>query len=217
MITIKNIFDKNIKTFKERSENVQRNLEFSLVEDEIRKNLSRGEVTEDTQIGKYLDSVANYLLASDDVPSGRKAKDSHYRNEKDYRNNYSIGRNTIADTEKVVDFSDDLVEREQFIDRKGYIKRLFDPKNLTIDVLRDFIVNWGNYTQVETEELREAIKWLQMEIRECVTEDEWKLIKKFEKFHTMTEVALNMGISQPAVSKKIKKICQKIQKVVIPN
>lgn len=204
------LFNKKLKNINERKQHVENELDIIDLQDKITADVGREVRAEDSATGKYLENVANYILESKDIESNRKIKDTFYLSEKYYRSHTADGRYSYPDTEWI-----ESIGENEYHDREGYSKRMFDYEKLTESDLRNFMLNWCNYTQ-------EDLGWLRsdyMDLRECIESisnaDDLKMLNLFDGKRTISDVADILGVKQPSVTKRIKKISKKFRKMVI--
>lgn len=205
------VFDKNKEFFNERSKHIDYILENdNNLRKQITKQVCVGERIEDSKLGEYLDNIANYLLESKDVESGRKIKNDYYRSEKDYHSNFAIGKHTVpVDSQTISSFSDSS-EHIDYSINGDYLRKLFSPEKLSEDDIRRFIVAGYNYTKVKNKELGGAVKWLNDEIWLVASKGEKEIIKLFDGNRKIKEVAEIKGITSQAISYYLKNISQKV-------
>lgn len=214
------IFNTEIKKYKERKQNVQNNIDDVKVKKTFIEDVQQGKSAEETYTGRYLERLGTYLLKSGDVDSIRRGKYTFFYDEEYYKDKNKTGKHTTPNTE-LIEQEDGTelktltqTDTEQVYLNKEYIQRLFKIGNLTELDLRNFILNWGNYTQIDLEELYEAVTWLKMEIMDNCTQQDIEMLNLFDGKRNITEVARILNVSKQNVSKKIKKICKKVMKTV---
>ncbi|KRL07913.1 hypothetical protein [Liquorilactobacillus hordei] len=206
------LFDKEKKTFYDRSKHIDRIINEETLNNEIRGVISKNGTIEETNTGNYLDRIANYLLESKDLPSGRKVEYGYYRSERDYRSNFTTGRNTVPISSEIIEQLNEISVNTNKHINKEFIKRLFNPQSLSEDDIRRFIINGCNYTQTDLEELRGAISWLwDVIINEC-TGREKEVIKMFDGDITVREIAEKSETTFQNIYKILKNICKKTKK-----
>lgn len=204
------VFNKGFKGVDERKKHVERELDVLKLQDKISADV-KGEIRgEDSPTGKYLENVANYILESKDIKSSRKIKDTFYLSEKYYRSHTAAGRYTVPDTEWI-----ESIGGDNYYDRESYCKRLFRLGELTEDDLRSFILNWSNYTQEDLGWLEQSYMDLRDKIESVANEDDLKMLNLFDGKRSISEVATILGVKQPAITKRIKKISKNLRKMVI--
>lgn len=108
-------------------------------------------------------------------------------------------------------------------ERQRYLKKL-DEQNglLSIDAFDNEDDNGTDYIQIETDDVADTVAHAMMleKLRAVIymlTEEEIELLNlHFYLSIPQTEIAKHMGISQQAVSKRIRKICAKLKKMLDP-
>lgn len=210
----KEVFNKKLTTVDERREHIE-----TLLGDEdgvgaiVKKESKKGNQFENTGTGSYLESVANYLLESKDVDSGRKVENSFYRSEKDYRSNYSMGRSSYPSDSDVLDFFENASNKSTDIRlEKEYIDRLFDPEKLSEDDIRRFIIKGCNYPSDINKQLKQAADGLYDYLSANCSKGEKEILAYFRKGEDLKEVAKIKGVTNRAVQQSIKNICKKAKK-----
>ena len=196
-------FDNGLDTYKERSEfisNIYENVDCI------------GEsAMENSEIARTIEEQATYLLNGKDVESGRKQEYSYYRNESDYRSNYSVGGNTI---------STDFGERED-------LHETYDP-NENLNIIIDNVNSLFYLDKMSIEEKKRLIKiglkekdnelndlsYLMMELYEYILDTldddvDRKVVEFCSKGLTELEIASMIGVSRRSVNKRINRICEK--------
>lgn len=208
---ILNVFDKNKELFHERSKHIGHFFENDdTLKKQINQQVCTGERIEDSKLGEYLDNIANYLLESKDIESGRKIKNDYYRSEKDYHSNFAMGKHTIPVDSQTINAFNDSSERIEHHISGDYLRKLFSPEKLSEDDIRRFIAAGYDHTKVENKKFSEAIRWLQDEIWLVASKGEKEIIKLFDGKHRIKEVAEIKGITSQAISYYLKNISQKV-------
>lgn len=203
-----------MRTFSERLDFIENNLNEHEWHNRLAKTVIDDNHSKGNSVSSFLDDVATYLLESKDIKSGRKVDNSYYRNDKDYYNNYSIGRNTTPLDTSIVE---GLVDNQEVNDSdyRDYLRTLFDYADLNEETIKNLIFNWNADISECSNDFIDAWEWIHLELSEYLTESELELLEKFDGKRSISEVARICGVSQPYVSKKIKQVCTKVHKSVI--
>lgn len=208
----KRVFNKEIENIEGRKIYVADILgQIDNIDEMVARELEKGSNLENTKIGGYLDRVANYLLESKDIESGRKINDTFYLSEKDYRSHYSMGRNCYPSSEDVLDFYEKGAAEEQMQNNlnREYVDRLFNFSNLTESDMRRFITSGCNYPDDISEHLRQSIEWLYDELFRIASKGEKEIMALFQEGKNIKEIALIKGVTERSVRKSLKNICRK--------
>jgi len=211
----KGIFDNLKRTIAERNEHLNDKLDVDQLTEQVKNEMHRGQSGEGykgASTERYLEQLGTYLINSPDIETHRKVENSFYLNEKDYLEHNKTGRNTYADSEEVnnelemkYEFDNDNLELK-------YVMRLFNPQKLSEDDLRRFIINWGNYTNIDNKLLREEIEDLQSEIESVANAKDFEMLSLFGHGLNVTECAKELGSTHQAVSDRIKKLINRYTK-----
>lgn len=208
---VNEIFDKSKRTLKNRRSHVELNLKNSIGE---LSNYVAGERATDTKRGVYLQNVANYLLESPDIASGRRIKHAFYPSEKYYWTHSKTAQSTVlgADLSSV---TYEKYQKETLADQRAYITRIFNAKHLGEREIRRFITlgmmtsDLSDYSQ----DMVDAICWLRSEITlACYKDGDVELLEYFDGSRGVVEVARKTRVSHQGISKKLKKICKNTEK-----
>ncbi|MFT8556569.1 hypothetical protein [Liquorilactobacillus hordei] len=203
------IFNKNKKTIIERGKHIKNTIDQIEINKNVRKMIDNGNSLEGTPLGEHLDNITNYFLESQDIKSGRRIEETYYRSERDYRNNFAIGRNAVNMTNNELE----TIESNSKFDSSNidinYIKRLFNPEKLSEDDIRRFIVSGCNYTRTVSDDIRCAISWLWGEVMSNCTDREKEIVKMFDGKTSAKEVAIKSQTSFQNVYKILKNVCKK--------
>ncbi len=210
----KGIFDNLKRTIAERNEHLNEKLDVDQLTEQVKNEMHRGQSGEGNQQSteRYLEKLGTYLIKSPDVETHRKVENSFYLNDKDYKTHNKVGYNTIPDSECVESELENEMEFYEDELRSEYVMRLFNPKKLSEDDLRRFIINWGNYTNIENKLLREEIEDLQSEIESVANTKDFEMLSLFGYGLNVTECAKEMGMSKQAISDRIKKLIKRYTK-----
>lgn len=210
----KGIFDNLKRTIAERNEHLNDKLDVDQLTEQVKNEMHRGQSGEGNQQSteRYLEKLGTYLIKSPDVETHRKVENSFYLNDKDYKTHNKVGYNTIPDSECVESELENEMEFYEDELRSEYVMRLFNPKKLSEDDLRRFIINWGNYTNIENKLLREEIEDLQSEIESVANAKDFEMLSLFGYGLNVTECAKEMGMSKQAISDRIKKLIKRYTK-----
>lgn len=201
-------------TFDERRKFIEDNLDAKEWHEKLAKTVIDDNYSKVNGVSSYLDDVATYLLESRDIKSGRKIDNSYYRNDKDYYNNYSIGKNTIPlDTHIVEEIIGQGTQQNN--DSRRLLKNLLTYMTLDEDVIKNFVLHWNMDISDCSEEFTNTWEWIHLELGEYLTDVELELLQHFDGTRSMSEIARECNVSQPYISKQIKKICSKLHKSVI--
>lgn len=212
----KGIFENSMKTIKERNQHLNDKLDVEKLTEQVKIEMERGQCGEGHQQSteRYLEKLGTYLINSPDVETHRKVEDSFYLNEKDYRNNSAVGKNTYPNSQEVeVELESSSEIGDEITD--DYLKRLFNPQNVSEDDLRRFIINWGNYTQIDNKVLRDEIEDLQSEIESVANANDFIMLNLFSYGLNVTETAKEMGVTQGTLSTRIKQLVKRYTKYSI--
>lgn len=209
----KGIFENSMKTIKERNQHLNDKLDVEKLTEQVKIEMERGQCGEGHQQSteRYLEKLGTYLINSPDVETHRKVEDSFYLNEKNYKMHNKIGYNTIPDSVQVETELENRSEFNSSLD-DGFIMNLFNPQNVSEDDLRRFIINWGNYTQIDNKVLRDEIEDLQNEIESVANANDFIMLNLFSYGLNVTETAKEMGITQPNVTKRVKNLAHRYLK-----
>lgn len=209
----KGIFENSMKTIKERNQHLNDKLDVEKLTEQVKIEMERGQCGEGHQQSteRYLEKLGTYLIDSPDVETHRKVEDSFYLNEKDYRNNSAVGKNTYPNSQEVEIELESLSEiGDKLTDE--YLKRLFNPQNVSEGDLRRFIINWGNYTQIDNKVLRDEIEDLQSEIESVANTNDFIMLNLFSYGLNVTETAKEMGVTQGTLSTRVKQLVKRYTK-----
>lgn len=218
---MKTPFNNKLQSYEERLESVQEwmntyeNEGLGLHEDvaaKVSEALAKDESLESQPISKHLENVASYLLKAKDLKSPRRIEDSFYENESDYRRNYKVGNNSIANdtfTETIgIEIIDEGINEE-------YLDRMFDVKNLNIHDLRRLIVKGCSSIQISKGSLRNRLVLFESVVKDVATEAERQTIDGLRNGRNLSEIAKQRGVSKAAVNyqmdnlaKRLKKMCK---------
>lgn len=168
----------------------------------------------DTGIGNKLEMMSNYMLFAPDVDSGFKLEQSFYPDERYYQTQSNVAKNSISWND-FDEYTDNDYLRTLTEDRDGYLVRLFDVHELTVDEIKRFITNgllWSVPENIQNDKVREAIGWLADEIKSICSPDDLIFLKNFDGVVSGVKVAESTGTTQQNVSKKLKRIAKKIKK-----
>lgn len=208
------LFDKKLRTVQKRTKHVQEMLDGIQIRKEFSGDVRSGHLAQDSRSGHYLETVANYILESPDVESGRKINDTFYPSEKYYWSKTSLAKNLQVTSEQL----ENLPEHNRIDYSSEALRSLFDIHNLNQDVIRNFIVlgmmKQEKRTDVcaDDENLLDALNWLSQEIEESLTSSDKILVAFFDGQNNLSTVAQMVGVSHQNVSKKLKKICKNAEK-----
>lgn len=208
------IFDKNLRTVKERIEHIDSILNKSKIREEFLGDVKRGLLAQDSRSGHYLETVANYLLESPDIESGRKINNTFYPNEKYYWSKTSIAKCLKVSSDKLENYP----EEQRFEIGQDTIRVLFKFDRINQKVIRNFILlglvnkNKRDEASNNNQLLLEALNWLGEEIWNSMSEQDRKLVLLFDGRNSISYVANLLGVSHQNISKKIKKICKNAEK-----
>lgn len=175
----------------------------------VTEKVKNGENIDETGFGKFIDNVANYLLESSDIESGRKIEDTFYRNEKQYRSSYAMGKNTIASNELVEYQLNEDTLTDNLSDEKGYIMRLFNVDNLDKTTIKRLIMNIGKKSEIHNETLLSALSWFEDELKLILNDKELEFINLFKNGDSIATIATEIGRTRQTVNKKLNNICEK--------
>ena len=208
----KQVFNKEIDSIEGRKQHVSNLLSgFDDISEMVALELEKGSNLENTKIGGYLDRVANYLLESKDIDSGRKIEDTFYLSEKDYRSHYAMGRNCYPSSEDVLDYYEKELVNDQGASNinREYIDRLFNASKLTESDLRRFITSGCNYPNNISNHLKESVDWLYDELYRLASKGEREIMELFHDGKNIKEIAMIKGVTDRSVRKSLKNICRK--------
>ena len=205
-----NIFDRKKESFSDRSKHIDYVLE---KDDELKQQINErvrtGERIENSKLGDYLDGIANYLLESKDIESGRKIEDDFYRSEKDYHSNFAIGKNTIPVDNQTMSVLGNQSQQIGYSVNRGYLAKLFASEKLSEDDIRRFIVAGYDYSKIQNKEIRDAVRWLQDEVWLVASKGEKEIVKLFNGKRKVRDVAEIKGASPRYVRKTLQNIVKK--------
>lgn len=206
-------FDNSLKSLKDRSEYIESLLEDSqyMINDYIENNMLKGEARiEERPINITIGQMATYLLRSEEVESSRKGAYSFYETEQDYRK-VKIGKASIA-----TDISSrDDISKEHFDKYKHdeclveSVYELFNFDNMTPDDKKKLIKIGLKEKDNTHSSLREVMQSAYDYIMDMLTDDKDKeIVDMLIEDRTESEIAKIIGIAQPNVNKRIKRICE---------
>ena len=116
-----------------------------------------------------------------------------------------------------------VMEYAEGMDLRAYLKKLDEIHGLlSIDAFDNEDDNGTDYIQIQTDDVAETVAHALLieKLRSVIymlTEEEKELISlHFYLSVPQTEIAKHMGMSQQAVSKRIRKICAKLKKMLDP-
>lgn len=182
----------------------------------VTNKVKGGENISDTSFGNFLDDVANYLLESKDIDSGRKIKDTFYRNEKHYKSSYAMGKNTAVDTDLTEWKMNEQTIEDSVLDDyssvNGYLNRLFNTDNLDRMEIRKLIMNIGKLEKVTSKELLSAFEWFKDVLKDSLSEKDLDFVSLFKKYDKIADISKELNVSSQAVSNKLTRVCDKIKK-----
>lgn len=205
------IFDKTKRMLKHRHDHVVRSLE------DRAKELPQyvvGELAVDTKRGTYLQNVANYLLESPDITSGRRIKHAFYPSEKYYWTHSKTAESTVLGV-NLAGVTYEKYQNKSLADQRAYITRIFNAKNLGEREIRRFITLGMMTSELSdySQEMVEAICWLRSEITlACYRDGDIELLEYFDGVRGVVEIAKEIRVSHQNISKKLKKICKNTEK-----
>lgn len=212
-----NVFDTSIQGLAGRRQNIDDNLDDLQISEWISSEIKNEKTGKQAYSTQVTDRVGDYLMGANDVDGPRKLKYAFYPSESAYY------RTKISRVTTVSDVYNDRValneyQKAEHEDRAEYINRLFDPKSLCEEDFRRFIRSGLVYSKLESE-MSEKLKikinaMRQMVLQSSINDDDKHFLKYFNGVRTITEIALLLGVSRQAVSKKIKKIAKKSLKMV---
>lgn len=208
------VFNKKLRTVQERTEHIHNIVDEEQIRDEFFGDIQSGCLAQDSKSGHYLETIANYILESPNVESGRKINDTFYPSEKYYWSKAAIAKNLQVTSERLENYP----EEDHSDYSSGGLRSLFCLDNLSQEVIRNFILlglcsqTKRNELCSDDEELLDAINWLGQEIDESLTASDKILVSFFDGTNNVSTVANMIGVSHQNISKKIKKICKNAEK-----
>lgn len=200
------VIDSSISSYDERSGHIDKIL--GELEGENVLSLA----SSNDKIAQMLESQATFLLNSSDIDSGRKVEYGYYRDERDYRSNYSIGKNTVA-TEEVKIAS--LSEKANVDFPKVNIEHI-DFRKVDISKRRNFLIDELCEINNPVNSLSSIIKVIHDNlINEINNKDDAKIVESLSSGLTVDEIASDFNISRRSVVRRIEKLCEKhLNKVI---
>lgn len=215
------LFDNTLEKYDERKDYLNENLDNELLSRIITREINLGRNAESSFSGYFTEQLGNYLLGGTGIGSPRRASEPFYPSERYYKSHMSISRITrpwgLMEGHQQETRSKDYLRSSQE-DRNGYLERLFDPEKITVDNLRNFIKQGyckGIPSEITDPTLRDKLENLrQIILKICNRKKDLIFLNYFDGVRNLNDIATELGVSHQAVSKKLKKISEKSQKMV---
>lgn len=207
-----NRFDNTIKSLEDRNRFIENLIEENkeLIGQYISTSMLDGDKrTEERPINITIEHLATYLLRSDGVESSRKGDYTFYENEKRYRQ-YAIGKACIAtDTSNRDDLAKEHYDRYKHDSCLSFSPyELFDFGKMTSDEKKRLIKHGLKEKDNEYSELKEIMSSAYEYIMDMLTDEKDRLIvDMLIEGRKESEIAKCIGIAQPNINKRVKRIC----------
>lgn len=209
-------FDNDLKSYADKAKYIEDTFDVNKLNKVVTNKVKGGENISDTSFGNFLDDVANYLLESKDIDSGRKIEDTFYRNEKHYKSSYAMGKNTAVDTDLTEWKMNEQTIEDSVLDDyssvNGYLNRLFNTDNLDRMEIRKLIMNISKLEKVTSKELLSAFEWFEDVLKDSLSEKDLDFVSLFKKYDKIADISKELNVSSQAVSNKLTRVCDKIKK-----
>lgn len=208
------VFDKKLRTVEKRNRHIQNTIDNEKIRNEFLGDIKSQCLGQDAKSGHYLETIANYLLESPDIESGRKIRDTFYPSEKYYWSKSSVAKNLQVSSERLENIPDDSNKQPNL----DTLRNLFKIDNIDQSVIRNVILLGFMNPEIRIkvseidDSLLDALDWLCSEIGQSMTAQDKKLIIMFDGQETVSSIANKLGVSHQNISKKIKKICKNAEK-----
>ena len=213
------LFNTELSGFEERKKNLMKLMDTSKMNQWIAKEVKNRQRGENSYSGDFTDKLSSYLFSAKDIASSRRIDHSFYETRGHYWRGKSINRyTTLVEDHDEADMARDY-ERQRFSDKAGYMDRLFNSDNLNEKAIRVFIKS-GLYTNDDMlEGLSEEFQTKVYEVRDlirqsCKNDLDKKILRRFDGKRSMDEIGKKYGVSHQSISKRVKKICKNVVKMV---
>ncbi|MCC4466858.1 hypothetical protein [Limosilactobacillus reuteri] len=206
------IFDKSLNRVSDRNQHIYNLVDKEAINRDIAKDVVSERMAQETRTGHFLETVANYILESPNIDSGRKVEESFYPSERYYWSKSSVAKNLLVSTDKLNNYPAKMDKEVN----QGALTELFKFENIGISEIRR-VITLGLLTpevrdRIDNPDLRDAISWLCEEILSSMTCQDREFIANFDGKSNISKIAYKLGMSHQNVSKKLKKICKNAEK-----
>lgn len=164
-----------------------------------------------SEMARTLEEQATYLLNSKDVESGRKQEYAYYRNESDYRSNYSVGINTVStDFEQREDLHEVYFSESESNITIDNVNELFYLDNMTVEEKKRLIKIGLREKDNDKNSLSDTMQDLYEYILDILDDDiDKRVLTLCSNGLTELEIADHIGVSRRSINKRINRICEK--------
>lgn len=198
-------FDNSKKKYQDRKNYVEKVLNDVDVSEAVRGSLRGSSDHTYKKIENDLDELGTYLLKSHDVVSERKIEDSFYQREKDYYRR-AIYKNAIH-TDFYCEDNEFEIEENQKDLYIEYLFKLFNEADTTMKRNIVKAISSEDYQNLDDCTLKDFIKvYFEDYINDCRDGKDILVLNYLAKGLSDRESSKKLKVSQPAISKRIKKV-----------